>query len=115
MQHKPPSHQTRRVGQAVGKQAAGGVQQEPRGSDAVRSDQDDVSGLPVFAVILVKPEGTGGAAVGSEGDLAYSGSRDEPCAGGDRLWPMGEIGRRLRALAATLATGTALGAAVIRG
>ncbi len=94
-----------------------GVEQQPRRADAVRREHDDARGLEPLDAVRVDVVDAGGAAAGIDRDLRDRGVGDDPRAGRDRLRPVGDVGRRLRAgRAAELARAAAVArrAAVVR-
>ena len=89
---------------------AGRQQQQPRRADRVGRQHHDLGRLEVLVAVAVDPGGAGGQPVGVGLDASNSGAGDQSGAHGDRLGPVGLVGRGLGALVAARLAGAALDA-----
>ena len=110
MHHQPLPDEAGRVGQPVRVRGARREQQQPRRADRVGRDDDDLRRLEVLAAVAVDPGRAGRQAPRVGLDLADAGAGHEPRAEGDRLGPVGQVGRRLGALVAARLAGAPLDA-----
>ena len=85
-------------------------EQQPRGPDRVRREDDDPRRLEMLAAVPVDPGRAGGETSRVSLDPADARARDEARAEGDRLGPVGQVGRGLGALVAARLARAALDA-----
>ena len=117
MHHQPLPDEAGRVGQTVRVRRARREQQQPGRADRVRREDDHLRRLEVLGAVPVDPGRAGREALGVGLDPPDAGAGHEPGAEGDRLRPVGQVGRRLGALVAARLAGAPLDArppAVVR-
>ncbi len=108
MHHQPGADESARVGEPVGMDVRRRQQQQPRGADRVGGHDDDARGLEVLPAVVVDPHRSGRETASVGLDAHDPGASDEAGAVGERLRPVGQVGRRLRSLVATLHARAAL-------
>ncbi len=110
MHHQPLPDEAGRVRQAVGVGGRIGEQQQTGRADRVRRDDHHPRRLEVLGTIPVDPRRAGGEALLVGLDAPDPRAGDEARSPGDRLRPVREVGRRLRALVAARLARAALDA-----
>ena len=83
-----------------GKAAGGGVQQQTRRADPVAGEDDDLCRLELLDAVDVIVNHAHRHAVFAGGDLAHAAVGPKLDSGADGMWPVGDVGARLRSLGA---------------
>ena len=118
VEHQVLAQESAGIGQPVGEAAGGGVQQQPRRADAIAREDDDLCRLELLDAVDVVINHARRHAVFAGGDLAHAAVGPKLDFGADGMWPVGDVGARLRPLGAgrrTVAEIDAGGAAVVFG
>ena len=110
MHHQPLPDQAGGVGETVRVSRRRREQQQPGRADGVGRDHDDLRRLELLGAVAVDPGRAGGESLRVGLDAPDARAGNEPRAEGERLGPVGQVGRRLGALVAARLAGAPLDA-----